>query len=555
MDRGLAVPRYRPDLGIGKSYLDYDMFDNPTVDTTMSTSFSVKTGPPAAASSERAKNPRKSATSRRASSDSQGRPRERKPATLLEKVNSNPSNEGQVSQKEKRRSPSSEREMSDQFSFEAINERLKPFLTITQPCGHQFSIKSPRYNDPSAPIESPHYRAPQNRTSPATELGSKRHPGSVESSQFGNQSRSANQRVPSAKLRDGTDDPFLGIESTDHVDTEQQNNGMDATRKASHRIPATSQQEIDDTSEEPMLSPNGLQQRTQQAWKVHRQKSSNLRSKTDPKTPRSTNTVTFKGKDSVQYFEPHIEELTDDVTDENTDEHGDDVTDMTEETGASFDDRSLNSEYTKGLESEVEDMIKDIFFIGNAATNKPGRRKIKHKHDVKIRLREKAMGSSKPNISDTKDISTGRETTAHATNTDADDNQGKNKTGDIVSKQQSQKGSKPNKSETQALKALPEMSEAEAALWSFVTGSVTAVSSALGLNGDDATTSVQESKGEEYLLGNTCSGPILPFEPCPGTASTGRDLFEFYDYPRDVAYNPLRESTFVSPFVRELIVL
>jgi hypothetical protein len=38
---------------------------------------------------------------------------------------------------------------------------------------------------------------------------------------------------------------------------------------------------------------------------------------------------------------------------------------------------SLNLEYTKGLEREVEDMIKDIMFIGSGKSSMPGRRKLK----------------------------------------------------------------------------------------------------------------------------------------------------------------------------------
>jgi hypothetical protein len=52
----------------------------------------------------------------------------------------------------------------------------------------------------------------------------------------------------------------------------------------------------------------------------------------------------------------------------------------------SYDNRSLNSEYTKSLESEVEDMIKDIFFIGTQGTSRPGRRKYRYKPEVKRKI-------------------------------------------------------------------------------------------------------------------------------------------------------------------------
>lgn len=48
---------------------------------------------------------------------------------------------------------------------------------------------------------------------------------------------------------------------------------------------------------------------------------------------------------------------------------------------------SLNSEYTKSMESEVEDAIKDIFLIGTGTGNQPGRRKLKYRPDMRRRLR------------------------------------------------------------------------------------------------------------------------------------------------------------------------
>ena len=201
-------------------------------------------------------------------------------------------------------------------------------------------------------------------------------------------------------------------------------------------------------------------------------------------------------------------------------------------------------------------MIKDIFFIGNPATSQPGRRKYKYKHEVKKRLREKGAGSSKPNVSDPNDPSVER-TIARSKNIDEDDDKDKKKVGNVMSKQHSQKGSKPNRSETEGSKVLPEMSEAEAALWSFVEGGVTAVSSALGLNGEETATPSKQSKQEPFLLGNNCSGPLLPFEPCPGRNSTakesiGADLFDFYDFPQDVVYSPLTGTNFVSLLVLDL---
>ena len=48
--------------------------------------------------------------------------------------------------------------------------------------------------------------------------------------------------------------------------------------------------------------------------------------------------------------------------------------------------RSLNSYYTKSAESEMEDLIKDIFLIGSARASNPGRRKLKYSPAVQQRL-------------------------------------------------------------------------------------------------------------------------------------------------------------------------
>jgi hypothetical protein len=72
--------------------------------------------------------------------------------------------------------------------------------------------------------------------------------------------------------------------------------------------------------------------------------------------------VSFGKADTVHHYMPDTEEDTTYYSDE---------------------DRSLNSEYTKTLESEVEDVVKDFLLIGHEQHSRPGRRKFKHKHSVK----------------------------------------------------------------------------------------------------------------------------------------------------------------------------
>jgi hypothetical protein len=133
----------------------------------------------------------------------------------------------------------------------------------------------------------------------------------------------------------------------------------------------------DDTSVEnygtATIPATSLQERTHQAWKSRQKKSSSLRSssKQDPSQPKAA--VSFGKQNTVHHFQPSAHEEYEKRRQEEED--------------ASV-DRSLNSEYTKTLESEVEDMIKDILFIGTSDKSKPGRRKYKDRPEVRRRLRQ-----------------------------------------------------------------------------------------------------------------------------------------------------------------------
>jgi len=141
----------------------------------------------------------------------------------------------------------------------------------------------------------------------------------------------------------------------------------------------------DDTSTEnyganPTIYSTSLQARTKKAWKSRQRKNSNFRSAKkageisnkniasirSPSHNKGTNNVSFGPSNTIHRFE--------------TKEEGE------KEELMSYDNRSLNSEYTKSLESEVEDMIKDIFFIGTQGTSRPGRRKYRYKPEVKRKI-------------------------------------------------------------------------------------------------------------------------------------------------------------------------
>ena len=105
-------------------------------------------------------------------------------------------------------------------------------------------------------------------------------------------------------------------------------------------------------------------------------------------TTKPSPTVSFgpPEHDTIQYYTPdqqgEDETATLDEDDEYMDEDDDD------DGQSALADRSLNSLYTKSAESEVEDVLKDIFLIGNAQTARPGRRKVKYMPAVKQQLQQ-----------------------------------------------------------------------------------------------------------------------------------------------------------------------
>lgn len=606
------IPRYRPDLGIGKSFIDYEGIGKPTFDDTVLTSRDTKMGDHTCVSSSSSQwerperggggiHVRQNFVGKGRSGGYVPPPRGTSGVRMNEALESHRAGKFVVSSPAVDRSPKYEDagmenemmfprdelepfdsrphttqqptvEHTDPFSFESVNERLKPLITITQQCGREFSIKGPRYSDPSLLVESINHNKPSVDRNQSVNGSSNSANTPVSSyndiplrpSQYITRDTTSNSELGEAKERiqmKDSDDPFLGLEIANEVELdfpEENSKPVKVTHKIRRRHPTTARDcaevEPEDTSDDNMKltrrSPSNLQERTQQAWRSRRQKNSSLRSKRDPQEPRSTNTVSFKGKDTVQYFEPHVEEVTDDGTDENTDDVNDEVTD---ETNTSIDERSLNSEYTKGLESEVEDMIKDIFFIGNGATSQPGRRKYKYKHEVKKRLLQKdsiiqegGASSDRRQKSDKNDAALSLSTKQRG-NVDTD----MKISGEQQNNQRTIKEKKRNNNVARTSnrdgKTLPDMSEAEAALWNFVEGGMSAVSSALGLALQENEDVSRKQSRESSLSGSACSEPILPFEACagriaPSSAFTRPAISDLYDYAQDVVYGPLEQA-------------
>jgi hypothetical protein len=134
------------------------------------------------------------------------------------------------------------------------------------------------------------------------------------------------------------------------------------------------------------ISPTTLQERAHQAWKSRQTKKNSTTSTslrppppnqdisnisnvstnvTSIRSSKGANIVSFGQTNTIHRFESEQQDDTAEVMSL---------------------DRSLNSEYTKTIESEVEDMIKDIFLIGTPDKNKPGRRKYRYKPEVKRKI-------------------------------------------------------------------------------------------------------------------------------------------------------------------------
>eukprot|EP00536_Pseudo-nitzschia_multiseries_P013739 jgi/Psemu1/291040/fgenesh1_pg.607_\ len=152
---------------------------------------------------------------------------------------------------------------------------------------------------------------------------------------------------------------------------------------------------------------SSLQERSYQAWKSRQRKSSSIRSKqeSDSRPKKGTN-VSFGASNTIHRFET-------DKGDQNQYQNEDKEDNMSL-------DRSLNSEYTKTLESEVEDMIRDILFIGNPDKNKPGRRKYRYKSGIRRKTKKEALASVSRENS-TRVLGSDRLDVLQETNADSDD--------------------------------------------------------------------------------------------------------------------------------------
>jgi hypothetical protein len=168
------------------------------------------------------------------------------------------------------------------------------------------------------------------------------------------------------------DDPqATDDDSLFHFEEEERKRSKLANAKKSRRIRRTRKVE-DDTSS--LEADDSLQKRAQQAYQRrnrHLQKAT-----TAPKTVTQIPTDDVADAVPEDEYPAKVDLFVNSPTTKIADNDTGDV-----ETVASA--RSVNSEYTKSMESEVEDIFKDLFFIGSGATSKPGRRPFKFQSDSK----------------------------------------------------------------------------------------------------------------------------------------------------------------------------
>jgi len=126
--------------------------------------------------------------------------------------------------------------------------------------------------------------------------------------------------------------------------------------------------DADDTSPDRSchaLSPSAPLRRVQERWKgvAARQKKKCIPMK-EPQHKGSPS-VSFRKDDSIHHYTPDPSDTLETST---------------------LGGRSLNSWYTKSAESEVEDVLKDIFLIGSGSSSKPGRRQVRDSPAIKRSL-------------------------------------------------------------------------------------------------------------------------------------------------------------------------
>lgn len=289
-----------------------------------------------------------------------------------------------------------------------------------------------------------------------------------------------------------------------------------------------SNEESDENSQEDNLE--SLQQRTRAAWKrKHRLNAAAASTLPKSDAGQSPPVVSFGKNDIVHNYYPQDSVDVDDAFDNTT-----------------LGGHSMNSLYTKSAESEVEDILKDIFMIGSGEGTNPGRRKFKHNPRIIEHIERKSRDEGEItdeetlNTYDDEDTATHEDTTATYTDTtgmgtgfDTATYEGETATEDSPSNDFSflpmplmhplmKKKSRPDKkgmsSPMKREVDLDEKKEEDplTEAWAFVENKISAVGAALGI----------ESQGEASTPSSEENSPksALPKED---TEKSGWDIWQF----------------------------
>jgi PDZ domain len=302
------------------------------------------------------------------------------------------------------------------------------------------------------------------------------------------------------------DDSLFDFEERSRRDRTQQ--------RGRHRA---SSEESDDTSQGD--DPASLQQRAQAAWK-RKQRLNVAAAETEQKLDVGQSPVVSFGKNDIVHNYDPLDSLD-----------ADDTVDSTTLGG-----HSINSLYTKSAESEVEDIIKDIFMIGSGEGTNPGRRKLKYNPRIREHIERQSRDHGETADEDTYDdedtttygdtTATFTETTATGTGFDSTTYSGKTTEGsarkDFSFLPIPLLNTTPKKKSAPPHKGLPSSTKRSAVdidekkeegpltdAWAFVGNKISAVGAALGL----------ESSGEASIQKDATSSP----EKSPKSVVTKED--------------------------------
>ena len=275
------------------------------------------------------------------------------------------------------------------------------------------------------------------------------------------------------------DNTFCMEESTD---VDEDDDSLFDFEERNKRREKSMSEESDEISQDDYQM--NLQKRTQAAWEQQRSISP---IKTINESNGHPHGVKFGKDDIVHNYDPNSGDA--DETFDNTTVGG----------------RSLNSLYTKSAESEVEDIIKDIFLIGTGEGTNPGRRKFKYHPRVKDKFQsrdedgevtddttyeedEGDIGTHEDTTSftDTTGLDTGFDTTTNDESTNKDSSFLNSTVEEPQVKKKDLKRNKvsPRETVTEEKKEDDPLTDA----WAFVESKINEVGAALGLDSSKAVT-------------------------------------------------------------------